>query len=104
MMETINILYIGRHLEILATVVRLINANENWNGVGVMNDEEAKEIFLRKDFSLVLFGSGIQEESETELCTFFNIQNPNIVIVQHYGGGSGLLKSEILLALKNNEN
>ncbi len=104
MMETINILYIGRHLEILATVIRLINANENWNGVGVMNDEEAKEIFIRKDFSLVLLGSGIQEESETNLCTFFNKQNPNIVIVQHYGGGSGLLKSEILLALENNKN
>ena len=79
-METINILYIGGHLEILATVVRLINANENWNGVGVMNDEEAKEIFLRKDFSLVLFGSGIQEESETNLCAFFNKQNPNIIL------------------------
>ncbi|RKS15048.1 hypothetical protein [Flavobacterium sp. 120] len=104
MMETINILYIGRHLEILATVIRLINANENWNGVGVMNDEEAKEIFIRKDFSLVLLGSGIQKESETNLCTFFNKQNPNIIIVQHYGGGSGLLKSEILLALENNKN
>jgi hypothetical protein len=104
MMEITNILYIGRHLEILATVVRLINSNENWNGVGVMNDEEAKEIFLRKDFSIVLLGSGIQEESEAELCTFFNKQNPNIIIVQHYGGGSGLLKSEILLALENNKN
>ena len=103
-METINILYIGRHLEILATVVRLINANENWNGVGVMNDEEAKDIFLRKDFSLVLLGSGIQEESETNLCTFFNKLNPNIIIIQHYGGGSGLLKSEILLAMDNNKN
>ena len=69
-----------------------------------MNDEEAKEIFLRKDFSLVLLGSGIQEESESNLCTFFNKQYPNIVIVQHYGGGSGLLKSEILLALENNKN
>ncbi|MFV8270321.1 hypothetical protein ACNQGP_10365 [Flavobacterium sp. GT2N3] len=104
MMETITILYIGRHLEILETVIRLINANENWNGVGVMNDEEAKEIFLRKDFSLVLLGSGIQEESETELCAFIKNQNPNISIVQHYGGGSGLLKSEILGALKNNKN
>ena len=103
-METINILYIGRHLEILATVVRLINSNENWNGVGVLSDEEAKDIFLKKDFSLVLLGSGIQEESETELCAFFKNQNSNIVIVQHYGGGSGLLKSEILLALENNEN
>ena len=104
MMETINILYVGRHLEILATVIRLINANENWNGVGVMNDEEAKDIFLRKDFSLVLLGSGIQEESETNLCTFFNKLNPNIIIIQHYGGGSGLLKSEILLAMDNNKN
>ena len=101
MMETIHILYIGRHPEILETVIRLINANENWSGVGVMNDEEAKEIFLRKYFSLVLLGSGIQEESETELCTFFRNQNPDISIVQHYGGGSGLLKSEILLALEN---
>ena len=69
-----------------------------------MNVEEAKEIFLRKDFSLVLLGSGIQEESEAELCAFFKKQNPNIVIVQHYGGGSGLLKSEILLALENIKN
>ncbi|WP_241258581.1 hypothetical protein [Flavobacterium sp. Sr18] len=102
-METTNILYIGRHPEILETVIRLINANEIWNGVGVMNDEEAKEIFLKKDFSIVLLGSGIHEESEAELCSFFKNKNPNpnISIVQHYGGGSGLLKSEILLALEN---
>ena len=103
-METTNILYIGRHREILTTVVRLVNANENRNGVGVTNDEEAKAIFLKKDFSLVLLGSGIQEESESNLCAFFVEQNPNIIIVQHYGGGSGLLKSEILLALENCKN
>ncbi|MBG6061823.1 hypothetical protein IWX83_001613 [Flavobacterium sp. CG_9.1] len=102
-METIHILYIGRHLEILETVIRLINANENWNGVGVMNDEEAKDVFLEKNFSLVLLGSGIQEESEAELCTFFKNINPDVSIVQHYGGGSGLLKSEILLGLCNNK-
>lgn len=103
-METINILYIGRHPEILETVIRLINANENWIGIGVMNDEEAKEIFLKKNFSIVLLGSGIQEESEADLSAFFKNKNPNISIVQHYGGGSGLLKSEILLALENNKN
>jgi DNA-binding NtrC family response regulator len=104
MMKTIDILYIGGHFEILETVIRLINANENWNGVGVMKDEEAKEVFRNKNFSVVLLGSGIQEESEVELCAFFKKQNPNIVIVQHYGGGSGLLKSEILIALENNKN
>jgi hypothetical protein len=38
-----------------------------------MNDEEAKEIFLEKYFSLVLLGSGIQEESEAG--HFFRNQN-----------------------------
>ncbi|MBP6182494.1 MAG: hypothetical protein KA461_11130 [Flavobacterium sp.] len=104
MMETTNILYIGRHIEILEIVVRLINSNEGWNGVGVMNDEEAKEIFCQKEFSMVLLGSGIQKESETNLCAFFKKQNPNIIVVQHYGGGSGLLKSEILVALEKNKN
>ena len=103
-METTNILYVGRHLEILATVVRLINANKNWSGIGVMNDEEAKNVFRQKDFSIVLLGSGIQKESELNLCSFFKKRNPNTVIVQHYGGGSGLLKSEILLALESNKN
>ena len=103
MMETTNILYIGRHIEILATVVRLINSNKDWNGVGVTNDEEAKEIFCQKEFSIVLLGGGIQSESESNLCDFFKKQNPNIIIVQHYGGGSGLLKSEILVALENNK-
>jgi len=100
----INILYIGKHVEILATVIRLINANENWNGVGAINEEEAKDIFLKKDFALVLLGSGIQIESEINLCAFFKNKNPNISIVQHYGGGSGLLKSEILHGLNKNKN
>ena len=103
-METVNILYIGRHLEILTTVVRLINAIDNWNGVGATNDEEAKELFLKNNFSIVLLGCGIQKESENDLCVFFKNKKPNIIIVQHYGGGSGLLKSEILVALERTIN
>jgi hypothetical protein len=100
-MKTIAILYIGRHPEITETVVRLLNTNENWVGVGTVNDEEAKAIFCKKEFSIVLLGSGIQYENEINLRSFFKKQNPNCIIVQHYGGGSGLLKSEILLALED---
>jgi Mg2+/Co2+ transporter CorC len=46
-------------------------------------------------------GSGIQYENEINLRSFFKKQNPNCIIIQHYGGGSGLLKSEILLALED---
>lgn len=104
MMETVNILYIGRHPEILETVVRLINATDNWNGVGAMSDEEAVEFFLKNNFSVVLLGCGIQNESENNLCVFFKSKKPDIIIVQHYGGGSGLLKSEILDALERSKN
>lgn len=100
-MGNINILYIGRHLEILSTVVRLINANADWLGTGAMNDEEAKCLFRQKKFEIVLLGSGITEESETHLRLFFRKQNPNTAVVQHYGGGSGLLETEILMALEN---
>lgn len=98
-METINILYTGRHPEILETVVRLINANPNWSGYGAGTDEEAIAIFSKIDFALVLLGCGIPKESEDLLRDSFAAHNPQCKIVQHYGGGSGLLSNEILGAL-----
>ena len=100
-MKTTKILYIGRHSEIMEIVVRLINANENWEGIGAKTDEEAMRIFQKENIEIVLLGSGIDEESEAMLDVFFRKVNSKIIIIQHYGGGSGLLKSEILLALSN---
>jgi len=100
-MKTTKILYIGRHSEIMEIVVRLINANENWEGIGAVTDEEAMRIFQRENIDIILLGSGIDEESEAMLDAFFRKVNSKIKIIQHYGGGSGLLKSEILLALSN---
>lgn len=100
-MKSTKILYIGRHSEIMEIVVRLINANENWEGIGAMTDEEAMRIFQKENIDIVLLGTGIDEESEAMLDVFFRKRNSKIIIIQHYGGGSGLLKSEILLALSN---
>ena len=100
-MKTTKILYIGRHSEIMEIVVRLINANENWEGIGAKTDEEAMRIFQKENIDIILLGSGIDEESEAMLDAFFRKVNSKIKIIQHYGGGSGLLKSEILLALSN---
>lgn len=99
-METTHILYIGKHAAIREVVLRLINSNKGWNGIGAEQEQEAKALFGQHRFSLVLFGSGIDEDGEKRLCQFFTQQQPNIIIVQHYGGGSGLLKSEILTALE----
>jgi hypothetical protein len=98
-MNKIEILVIGRHPEILQTVVRLINNNSEWNATGVITDEEAITAFTTQHFKLVLLGGGIEQGSENRLCTAFKALHSEIIIVQHYGGGSGLLTAEIYEAL-----
>jgi hypothetical protein len=98
-MEKETILYIGRNVEILNTVVRLINANADWLGFGALDDDTAKSLAKEQSFDVVLLGSGISDESEFSLRSFFAKENANTIIVQHYGGGSGLLLSEITTAL-----
>jgi len=99
-METIQILVIGRHPEILATVVRLVNNNPAWNATGCQTDYDAMQSFDKQAFALVLLGGGIPPESETRLSQYFRNCNPDIRIVRHYGGGSGLLTAEIYEALR----
>jgi len=94
-----KILAIGRHAEILQTVVRLLNNNPEWEGVGANTDDEAVLLFSAQPFKIVLLCGGIEQESEDRLRSAFNALNPDAIIVQHYGGGSGLLSAEIYQAL-----
>ncbi|BAU52779.1 response regulator receiver protein [Mucilaginibacter gotjawali] len=96
----IQILTIGRHPEILQTVVRLVNNNPDWHCTGVMSDEDAMAAFTSQAFDLVLLGGGIEKQSEEKLCNAFKAHKPGIIILQHYGGGSGLLAAEIYEGLR----
>lgn len=95
-----NILAIGRNEEILAVVVRLLNANSNWKGEGAASCEAALSVFCQSDFDIVLLCNGIQEHEERELREALLKQKPDVIIIQHYGGGSGLLTGEIQYALE----
>lgn len=95
-----EILIIGRDESILQTVVRLVNNDPSWVGTGTTSDEEAIEKFHHHHFDVVLLTNGISEEADKKLRKIFTLQNPDIIIIQHYGGGSGLLQSEIREALE----
>ena len=95
----IEILAIGRNEEIMQTLLRLIRKNENWNASGALTDEEAVTIFNQVHPDIVLLSNGIDEDSEKKLSSYFSSKNPVTIIIQHYGGGSGLLSNEILQAL-----
>lgn len=98
-MNKTQILVIGRNEEILEVVLRLVNTNAEWNGIGACTDEEAIEKFHQHHFDIVLLTNGISDEEERKLRKVFTVQNNDIIIIQHYGGGSGLLSNEILIAL-----
>ncbi|MEO6523982.1 MAG: hypothetical protein ABIN91_20025 [Mucilaginibacter sp.] len=98
-MDTIQILVVGKHPEIMQTILRLINNKPEWNGVGASSCDEAISTFKEQPCNVILIGAGLTQAENDELCLFFNSHKPNIPVVQHYGGGSGLLYAEVFEAL-----
>lgn len=98
-MDRIQILVVGRNPEIVPVLQRLIEQEANWQCTCAYTDEEAILHFQQMQYDVVLLSSGIEAESESKLRSLFSFQQPEVIILQHYGGGSGLLKSEIQQAL-----
>jgi hypothetical protein len=100
-MGKIEILVIGRNEQILATVERLINNNPQWHATACLTDDDALLACKQQLFDLVLLGGGIGDDSDPYLRQALDTIQPRIRIIQHYGGGSGLLATEINMALAN---
>jgi hypothetical protein len=102
-MKKIEILVFGKNAEILETVVRLINENHAWQGEGTMEEEVVIEKCQHNNYDLLLLGGGISPESENKVRATLARLKPELKIIQHFGGGSGLLTSEIESALAGDE-
>ncbi|MDR6845706.1 hypothetical protein [Flavobacterium granuli] len=99
-MKKLEFLILGKNEPILEILLRLVNADEDWHAVGFSDEETAKDYFKQNLLDIVLLSSGIEAESEKDIQYFFKAEQPEIEIIEHYGGGSGLLKCEILEALE----
>ena len=95
-MKTLEFLLLGKNEDILTILLRLVNAGENWNGVSFNNEKEAQEHFLNNTIDIVLLSSAIEDRIEKEFTSFCLKNQPDVEVIEHFGGGSGLLKSEIL--------
>nr|WP_295922610.1 response regulator receiver protein [uncultured Dyadobacter sp.] len=99
MMSKTNILVIANHPEILETIIRLINQQDTWNGIPAGSFEEAEALLRINSVDLVLLGVGVDGETAERILSLCATINPRIVCQRHFGGGSGLLYSEIRHAL-----
>jgi DNA-binding NtrC family response regulator len=98
-MDKTEILIVCTHDEILKTIVRLIDSNPSMHGTGANTLEQALKLVKSTSFHLVLLGAGLNPEEEEELILNVNQSHKKVPVVHHYGGGSGLLLTEIFQAL-----
>ena len=98
-MKKIEILVVCCHPEISATIIRLIDKGEEMAGTAVASPEEAMINFTARPYDLVLIGAGLAPEREQLLEVELKKQRPEVPVVYHFGGGSGLLYTEIKRAL-----
>ena len=99
---SLNILVIGKDPEILKVVLRLLNDYQqaHYHAVGSTDPDQARELFAGGDIGLVLMTNGIDATLDASLRQAFLSRKPNTRILQHYGGGSGLLFAEIAQAMQ----
>ena len=91
----LNILAVGREPAILQVVERLINAHEHWLATIVTSDEGALAAFSREHFPIVFVCAGVTAAEEEALQKSLAAIDPAVIVIRHYGGGSGLLENEV---------
>ena len=96
-MSLIEILIVGTNQPIMETIERLINKEGIWKATIANAEDDALECITKKDIKLVLLCAGLANELllKDKLLQL----KPTLPVVTHYGGGSGLLFTEIHQAL-----
>lgn len=95
----LNILAVGRNTEIMQVVHRLLNAHEKWTGAVASTPAEAIDAFSTQHYEIVLLCAGLSPEEASQFKARLAQLSPTTILIQHFGGGSGLLENEILAAL-----
>ena len=100
-MKTLNFLVIGKNQEILETLKRIIENNEGWNAE-IQSDETICPNYIKENqVDIVLLSSGLDEKFENEIKEFCQNLDKDVKVIDHYGGGSGLLKNEVYTLFPN---
>ncbi|MDV7698820.1 hypothetical protein N6B72_17980 [Chryseobacterium soli] len=100
-MKKLQFLVIGKNQEILETLQRIIENNEGWQAEIQNNETLCYQYIKENQVDIVLLSSGLEEEFEKEIKLFCENSGKEIKVIDHYGGGSGLLKNEVYSLFPN---
>lgn len=100
-MKTLHFLVIGKNQEILDTLKRIIENNECWTAE-IQSDENFCYKYIKENIvDIVLLSSGLEEDFEKDIKIFCEGLDKDVKVIDHYGGGSGLLKNEVYSLFPN---
>lgn len=94
-MKELRFLVIGENLLILETLKRIIDDNSGRYAVTQSDEESSYEYLINHKVDVVLLSSGLNEPIERRIKQYVLGLDKSIKIIEHYGGGSGLLKNEV---------
>lgn len=100
-MKTLHFLVIGKNQEILDVLKRIIENNEGWTAEIQSNENFCYEYIRENHVDIVLLSSGLEEQFEKDIKVFCADLDKDVKVIDHYGGGSGLLKNEVYSLFPN---
>ncbi|MEO0732027.1 MAG: hypothetical protein AAFZ52_04285 [Bacteroidota bacterium] len=98
----LSILSFSTNLEILPVMDRLVNKNPEWEGRRAADLATAIDLVKATDYDFVLLGAGTGAADRTALQAEITAAGKHTRLIDHYGGGSGLLLAEIQEAVAKN--
>lgn len=96
-MENLRFLILGKNQQILETLERIFLTNKLGQTTVLLHENESFQFIQKNEIDAVLLSSGLSAEFEASITNFVGTNFPNIKVIPHYGGGSGLLRNEILI-------
>lgn len=94
-MNKTAILVIGTNEHQLTRLTNEINQQPLWNGEMATGDEMAIEKMLQTSYDLIVLADGITSEATAKLQKIVALQQPGLIILQHYADANVSLTETI---------
>ena len=90
-----NVLIIGADPEITTVIERLVNGFQGFRGEAITSIRDLALKLADSQFDVLLLGAGFTKAQETQIRETASSVAPYTRVIEHYGGGSGLLLEEL---------
>ena len=90
-----NVLILSVDVEIAHVIHRLVNGYKGFKGKTINSLDQLLPAIHESAFDILLLGAGFTTAQETEIKAIASHHAPGLKVIEHFGGGSGLLLEEL---------